>query len=236
MILGILQCGHVPDQVAERDGTYTELYGAMFPGRGYALRTFSVVDGVFPSGPEDADAWLVTGSVHGAYETHDWIPPLEQLIRDIRAADRPMVGICFGHQIIAQAFGGRVEKFAGGWSVGRQTYRIGGAEMALNAWHQDQVVELPADATHLGQSEFCKNAVLAYGDRVLTMQPHPEFEASVVETLIEFRSTKVPDPLLHNARASLPSPVNNAAIHAWLAAVLEGAPAHAIPFAETSAA
>ncbi|MEM7722136.1 MAG: type 1 glutamine amidotransferase [Pseudomonadota bacterium] len=236
MILGILQCGHVPEQVRDDEGPYETLYANLVAGHGLTPRTFSVVDGIFPGGPEEADAWLVTGSKHGAYEDHPWIPPLEALLRDIRDSGQPLVGICFGHQIIAQAFGGTVEKFDGGWSIGRQTYRIGGAEAALNAWHQDQIVTLPDGATKLGQSDFCANAVLTYGDRILTMQPHPEFPNSVVEKLLDHRSDTVPEPLKSQARAALDAPVANALIGDWIAAVLKGAPAHHVPFAPKASA
>lgn len=232
MILGILQTGHVPEQVAQRDGTYTDLFGRLFAGRGFALRTFSVVDMDFPQGPEDADAWLVTGSRHGAYEDHPWIPPLEGLIRAIRDAEKPMVGICFGHQIIAQALGGRVEKFAGGWSAGHRRYRIGGREVALFAWHQDQVVDLPPGATVLGENAFTRNAVLAHGARILTVQPHPEFPPTVIEALIDNRPTTVPGEMLSKARADLTQPVDSAMMGDWLADVLQGAPATRIPFAQ----
>jgi len=224
MILGLLQCGHVPDEVAHDEGPYAALYADLVAGHGFDLQTYSVVDGDFPTGPDAAGAWLVSGSKHGAYEDHPWIAPLEALLRDIRAAGKPLVGICFGHQIIAQAFGGTVEKFPGGWSIGRQGYRIGGNAVSLNAWHQDQVTGLPEGAQVIGASDFCANAVITYGDHVLTMQPHPEFPASVVDKLIQHRSDTVPGPLKDAAKSALPEPVDNARIGDWIAEVLKGTP------------
>ncbi|WP_158964603.1 type 1 glutamine amidotransferase [Chachezhania sediminis] len=223
MKIGILQTGHAPDQIVAGHGDYDAMFQRFLAGNGFEFDTFNVVDGQFPDGPTAADGWIVTGSRHGAYEDHDWIPPLEALIRDIVAADRPLVGICFGHQIIAQALGGKVVKFPGGWSVGRTEYKVGDKTLALNAWHQDQVVELPEGAQVLGSNDFCANAVLAYGPNVWTIQPHPEFSNSVIDGLIRFRGKGVvPDALLKNAETGLDRPNDNAAIAQTVAAVLKG--------------
>lgn len=210
MKIGILQTGHSPDGMIETQGDYGEMFCRLLSGHGFAFEIFSVVDGSFPAGPQDADGWLITGSKHGVYEDHPWIAPLEDLIRDIRDSGKPMIGICFGHQIIAQALGGKVEKFAGGWSVGRTEYTFDGMPLALNAWHQDQVVELPDTARVVGHSDFCAHAMLAYGDTIWTAQPHPEFPASFIDGLIRTRGKGVvPDRQLEEATAGLDLPVDN---------------------------
>ena len=218
MKIGILRVGHSPEELTESLGNYDEMFEKLLDGNDFEFETFSVVDGVFPSGAEAADGWLITGSKHGAYEDHPWIPPLENLIRDVHATGKPMIGVCFGHQIIAQALGGKVEKFGGGWSVGRTEYTLDGAPVALNAWHQDQVVELPHDARVVGSSDFCANAMLAYGDSIWTVQAHPEFPAEFIDGLIKTRGKGVvPENQLEAATAVLPEPTDSQRIAAHMA-------------------
>ena len=204
MLIGILQTGHMADELRSDMGDYADLFERLLAGQDFSFRTWNVVDMDFPDGPADADGWLITGSKHGVYEDHPFIPPLEALIRDIRDAGRPLIGVCFGHQIIAQALGGTVEKFARGWSVGRRSYDWQGEEIALNAWHQDQVTRPPEDARILASNAFCDNAAMLIGDSVFTVQAHPEFSDDVVAGLAKHRGPGVvPDDLLFAATESL---------------------------------
>lgn len=208
MLIGILQCGHFPTADGFPDRTYTDLYSSLLADQGFRFRTWSVVDMAFPAAVTEADGWLITGSRHGAYEDHPFIPPLEDFIRASDAAKVPMVGICFGHQIMAQAMGGRVEKYAGGWSVGLTEYDFEGDVVPLMAWHQDQLVSKPEVARVLASTDFCAYAALAYGDHAMSMQPHPEFDSDAVRLLLETRATGVvPSGQIETARATLDRPV-----------------------------
>lgn len=213
MKIGILQTGLLPDSLSARWGQYSDMFAAHLQGRGFETEAWSVVENVFPPGPEAADGWIITGSRHGAYEDHPWIPPLEELVRAIRDSGRPLVGVCFGHQIIAQALGGRVEKYRDGWAVGSHTYQFPGGPKTMNAWHQDQVVEAPKGAKSIASNPFCENAALLYEDRIYSVQAHPEFDDAFTKALIDKRGPGiVPDALLEGARAKLGTPNDREAI------------------------
>ncbi len=226
--LGILMCGHSPDRIVEAFGRYDTVFSALLGPDEFTYQPYFVVDNNFPESINDADAWLLTGSKHGAYEPHDWIKPLESLIQQIYAAGQPMVGICFGHQIMAQALGGTVVKHDGGWIVGTQHYafepEVGQENMILNAWHQDQVVSLPPDASVVGASDTCAYAALSYRTNTVSIQPHPEFENDYLSMLLAERGkTALPKQDFERAASSLGQNLTNRVIARWLRDALKSA-------------
>jgi GMP synthase (glutamine-hydrolysing) len=210
MQIGILQTGESPDALRADMGDYPDFFETLLADRGLTFRRYAVLRMDFPKDVSDCDGWLITGSRFGAYEDHAFIPPLEDFIRAAYAAHVPVVGVCFGHQIIAQAMGGKVEKYQGGWSVGPTEYDFGGEKVTLNAWHQDQVVAKPDSATVIASTDFCANAALLYDDRMFTVQPHPEFRKEFVEGLIKFRGPGlVPAQVLADATGRIDTPTDS---------------------------
>ncbi|MDD7969788.1 type 1 glutamine amidotransferase [Roseinatronobacter alkalisoli] len=207
MKIGILQTGQAPDTLRSELGDYPSMFEDLLSRGGFTFHTWHVEGMEFPASVYDADGWLITGSRHGVYEDHAFIAPLEQFIRDAFAAGQPVAGICFGHQIMAQALGGQVGKYPGGWAIGAQEYDFEGETLTLNAWHQDQVLTPPENARVTASSAFCRYAALSYGDQGYSVQAHPEFSDAFIQGLIDTRGRGVvPTPLLEQAEAAQSGP------------------------------
>ena len=241
MRLGILQTGKVNEALVERFGEYPDMFARLYRAVDPRVepRSYAVVDGQLPGAPAECDAWLITGSRHGVYDLLPWIEPLKEFLRRTRAAGVPIIGICFGHQIMAEAFGGRAEKSNKGWGVGVQEYAMGRppgwmrdapGRIAVHVLHQDQVTAAPADATCLASSSFCEFAMLAYGDvempEAISIQSHPEFDEAFMRALVErIGGDRIPRETADAALASLGAPVAGIEFVrwslAWLRAVRE---------------
>ncbi len=199
MKVGILAAGITPDSLLPEFGSYAGMFVTLLGQQAadFEFEIFDVREDIFPANASVCDAWLITGSRSNVYEALPWMLKLNDLIREIDANKQPLVGICFGHQIIADALGGKVAKFDGGWGVGIHQYEtvqgiapVAGlteklAEFSICAMHQDQVVEKPSRATRFAQSSFCENAGLVYDQHIVTLQGHPEFSKAYESVLID---------------------------------------------------
>lgn len=235
MRLGILETGAPPDGVREKFGDYPSMFRRLFGEDAYDYATFDVAAGAMPEGTSACQAWLVTGSSAGVYDPLPWIDPLMDFLRAAKG-EVPLLGVCFGHQVMAQAFGGKVIKSPKGWGVGLHRYRLAQARpwmdaadepIAAPASHQDQVVELPPGATVLGGNGFCPLGVLDYGEaRAVSIQLHPEFEPAYAKALIENRrGSRYTDVEADRAVMSYEQPDDRLRIGAWLQRFLEQATA-----------
>ena len=198
MKIGILLVGRASEDLVDEYGTYAEMLIALIntEEQVFEFKTFNILDDEFPKDHLECDGWIVTGSPHGVYEDHSWIPTVTQLINNVYEANLPIFGVCFGHQLIAQALGGYVEKSEKGWGLGLHTYQVNNKpdymsnlseEVTLNICHQDQVLRPPQGATVYAKSEFCENAGFYIKDKVLTMQAHPEFLVDFTKALLTAR-------------------------------------------------
>ncbi len=215
MKIGILEAGLLRDEMAARFDPYPAMFERFIgqSGRAFDYATFSVVRGEMPESIDLCDGWLITGSRHGVYDDLPWMPPLEDFVRDLAAAEKPLIGVCFGHQIVADALGGKVVKSDKGWGVGLHRYRIDAPQdwmgetpesVGIYAFHQDQIVELPPSARVFASSEFCPYAGLAYGDSIISVQAHPEFETAYEEALLDaYGGGILPTEVTAAARASM---------------------------------
>jgi GMP synthase-like glutamine amidotransferase len=199
----------------------------------YAWRTYAADEGEYPAAPEDCDAYIVTGSSAGVYDPDPWIGQLLDFLRAAKGRAK-LVGVCFGHQAMAQAFGGEVIKSPKGWGIGEHDYRVltpepfmdTPADFRLPASHQDQVVSLPPGAEVMAASAFTPLAALAWRDQpAISMQPHPEFEPAFAAALIEARRGKTyADDEADRALASFAGPDDRARVGGWINSFLRGVP------------
>lgn len=219
MKLAIIETGRPPGDLSTRFGDYPAMFRRML-GSGFEIETVDARAGRLPD-PGAHDGYLISGSPAGVYDPLPWIPELLQFIR--RTADRKMVGICFGHQAMAEALGGRVEKSNKGWGIGLQRYRInqaapwldGAGEIAIPASHQDQVIVQPANTEITVTSDFTPYAGFAWIDRpAISFQFHPEFEPAFAKALIAERHDGLPNPVV--AAASLDAPNDRARVRKWI--------------------
>jgi GMP synthase-like glutamine amidotransferase len=215
----IIETGIVSEPTRARFGSFPQMFERMIHAADASvdLDVISVMEGEQLPDPATLQAILLTGSPAGVYDDLDWIAPLEDFVRQAYAAKTPMAGICFGHQLMAQALGGVVRKSDKGWGIGRHVYDIApgngvidGERIAIAASHQDQVIVPPSGARTILSSAFAEYAGLLYENgAALSVQPHPEFDTGFAHFCCDIRKGHAPDELITQAKASLAAPVDN---------------------------
>lgn len=230
--IGILQCDAVDADLQTPFGDYPDMFRRLLgtgPQTAQCL-SYDLTHGDFPHSLDECDAWLFTGSRYSTYDADDWIVRAHELVQTLHAERRPMIGVCFGHQLIARALGGDVAKAESGWGIGVDTARL----LEQRAWmtparnalpllfsHQDQVQRPPEAATVLATREACPYDMLQVGEHILTFQGHPEFEAGYVRALIERRRDAIGEARSREGLASLDETTAGDTAHSWILNFLE---------------
>ena len=217
--------GHVAPASTHIAGDYPELITSVLARADIELVRYDIDQDRFPTSITECDGWLLSPSRCSAYDGHAWISAAEDLLRELIAREHPYVGICFGHQLAAQALGGRVACAADGWQVGVQDYEIVATRpwmvpmhstLSLIASHEDQVVAVPDGAALMARSPGCPVAGLLIGERAWTLQPHPEFVPALADDMLAQRIDLIGAEKVALARATLGRPLNRLDVGRWI--------------------
>jgi len=223
--IGLLLCGDLPDSYSAIAGDYGTLVDAMFDDGNVSIEVFAAHRGSLPSHPKAFDGFIISGSASSVYDDEQWIRDLEGCTRELVASGVGVFGLCFGHQVLAQALGGRVERATQGWGVGvhamsvvedRPWMRPRAERLQLVMAHQDQVIELPEGAVLLGSSDHCPNFLVAFTDTAVGIQGHPEFPAVLAQAIYEDKRD-ILGRLATDAIASLAIDTDTQRVASWIA-------------------
>ena len=148
------------------------------------LKVIEVATGAAVPDAGDYDGFVLGGSEKGVYDPAPWMAPLRRLLMDVRARRIPVFGICFGHQLMADTFGGKAGLHDLGEVVGARRFDVDGHAVDAHVWHQDQVTKVPPSARVIGGADYCPVGILAYDFPALSVQFHPEYTREILSTAI----------------------------------------------------
>ncbi|MGK0363433.1 MAG: GMP synthase-like glutamine amidotransferase [Saprospiraceae bacterium] len=222
MIAGLFVCDHVNIDAQGEFGDYPDMFARLFPD--FEWKLYDVYNGHFPENLEECDVYFSTGSSHSVYEDLEWITRLKEVIREIYRLKKYFVGFCFGHQLIGEALGGKVQKSPNGWCIGVHRFEIEKQRLwmqpskkSINVLMmcQDQILELPENSTVLGGNEMCPVGIIQVGETMLGIQGHPEYPKEYNKFLMINRVDRIGRKLVDEALISLDKEVNRDTMRDW---------------------
>lgn len=227
MIIGILEADTLADDVVQRFGRYAESFTRLFSGVDPQLqfRTYHVTENEYPEDIDACDAYLITGSRSSCYEDLDWIHRLKAFARDCVDREIKLLGICFGHQLIAETLGGAVERSDKGWGIGLARSDVAHRpnwlvphkkEFNLLVSHRDQVTRLPDDASLIATNDFCPIAGYQVNHTVLTFQGHPEFSRDYLHYIMTQRRELIGEEAYELGLKSMEKDEDNELVARWI--------------------
>jgi GMP synthase-like glutamine amidotransferase len=222
--IGLLLVGHIDAGSLHIGGDYPELYADLLQPHDIQLTTYRCDEGQLPDSLSEQDGYICSPSRLSVYDDHQWLRDVEQLLRDMVASETPYVGICFGHQLMAQALGATVQKADVGWGIGAKHYEVveaqpwmdSTADIVLAASHQDQVMQLPDGARLMARAPYCPVGGMLIGERAWTLQVHPEFSPALADSLLATRLALFGEEAAEAARITLQEPLQQNRIAGWM--------------------
>ncbi len=230
--IGILETDQLYADLVEDYQSYGWMFRRFFEALGgrFCYRHYQLLDDEWPERLDECDAWLITGSKAGVYDSEPWIAQLEHWVRNAYEQRQRLLGVCFGHQLLAHSLGGHAGRSHRGWGIGVHTTRIEHRPLWLSDEqqhirllysHQDQVERLPREARRLASSDFCPNAAFFIGDQVLGLQGHPEFTRDYLTRLLPRRIDSIGAEKLERSFNGLEQPTDEERVGRWMIRFLQ---------------
>ncbi len=225
--IGILQAGPVVPHIAAEHGDYPDMFATLLGRTDTEFVTWNAQRGEFPSSAKDADAFVITGSRCSVFDADDWIEGLARCVNKLIDTGACVVGVCFGHQLIAHFRGGATAPASVGWGVGvhsanviesAATWRksLVSSSYSLLASHRDQVTSMPEGGRLWATSDFCPISAYTIDASVLCIQQHAEFTKAYARALMHLRAELIGPDLLAAGLASLDQQTNGQAVAGWI--------------------
>jgi GMP synthase-like glutamine amidotransferase len=227
LTIGILLTDHVVPELLSNHGDQTDFYDYIFnlADPTVKLRIYDVVLDQYPKSIDECNGYLITGSKLSVYDAEDWIRKLETYVQILNEQKKALLGVCFGHQLIAKALGGKSEKASVGWTLGVQDYdfqdtfhwvKDQNQSVGLIHSHKDQVTKLPKEAELIASNPRVPIAMFKIGNHVMSMQGHPEFTAEYAHAVATMRKEILGEEVYKKASDSLKNQIaDNVEVAKW---------------------